>query len=143
MTDILKSLLYYVLMLSAFALMIFTIGCANQASQPIVYTQHKIDAELREKISKEMDTLIRNFKNQLTEDGHPDIVSYMQKVLHNPKSFDHISTRIWKKSYRTHDIAMIRMDYRAENGFGATRKFSMDFQVTRDGALKAIRAPTN
>ena len=30
MTDILKPLLYYVLMLSAFALMIFTIGCSTE-----------------------------------------------------------------------------------------------------------------
>ena len=30
MTDILKPLLYYVLMLSAFALMIFTIGCSRE-----------------------------------------------------------------------------------------------------------------
>ena len=129
------------LLVMLIALVVSLLGCSNQTTQPIVYTQHEIDPEIREKASKEMDTIITNFKSQLTKDGHPDIISYMTKVLHNPKSYHHISTRIWKKSYRTHDIARIRMDYRAENGFGAIRKFSMDFQITRDGTLKAIRTP--
>ena len=44
MTDILKSVLFYVLMLSAFALMIFTIGCSTE--NPLCSTTYCVDGEI-------------------------------------------------------------------------------------------------
>ena len=44
MTDILKSLLYYVLMLAAFALMIFTIGCSTE--NPLCSDNYCVSGEI-------------------------------------------------------------------------------------------------
>ena len=44
MTDILKPLLYYVLMLSAFALMIFTIGCSTE--NPLCSDNYCVEGEI-------------------------------------------------------------------------------------------------
>ena len=44
MTDILKPLLYYVLMLSAFALMIFTFGCNTE--NPLCTDNYCVEGEI-------------------------------------------------------------------------------------------------
>ena len=109
MTTILKSLLYYVLMLSAFALMIFTIGCEDD---PYTEVEKHVIEELRAKMHDPTSLEIVNLTSV-------DLLSYehFRKLPLKTRTL----FLLMKPKDRKDGFKAYTVNYRGANAFGALR----------------------
>lgn len=96
----------YNLAKSAAVLVVFAGGLLYYALQP---KTERVKLDPRE----------RMIQNQFSQwDGsHVQLVKTVKATLHDPKSFEHVSTKYWDRG----DDIKITMVCRAKNGFGALR----------------------
>lgn len=66
--------------------------------------------------------------------SHIQLTKMVKASLHDPGSFEHVSTKFW--DMKTHYV--VRMEYRAKNGFGALRLGWVKAKCDKEGNVTEI-----
>ena len=98
----------------------------------------------REKIQREMNfqANLETFKSEISEDGsHPRVVSTVQEQMHNPDSFQHVSSDYEIVEQDGMPYRKIVMTFRGRNTFNALVLQTCYFLVDADNQITLVGSP--
>ena len=97
--------------------------------------------EETERIQREIANL-ETFKSEISEDGsHPAVVATLKETMHNPDSFQHVSSNyetVEQEGKRYHKIVMT---FRGRNTFNALVLQTCYFLVDGDNQISLVGSP--
>ena len=107
---------------------------SQQAKAKAVRLQRKIDFEAN----------LETFKSEILEDGsHPSVVSTLKEHMHNPDSFQHVSSKYESVDEEGKHYCKIAMVYRGTNAFGALVLQTCFFVLDEDNQISLIGSPND
>ena len=93
------------------------------------------------KIQKQLD-LLATFKSEISEDGsHPRVVSTFKEHMHNPDSFQHVSSEYEDMEKDGKYYYKITMKCRGTNTFGALVLQTHFFLLNEDNQISLVGSP--
>lgn len=110
---------------------------ADEVRNLAAQARHKIKLI---QISKEMET----FKSEISEDGsHPAVVSILKNKMHNPDSFQHISSDYGIVEQDANHYQKVEMTFRATNTYNALVLQTCYFLINADKEISLVGSPDN
>ena len=98
------------------------------------------------KLQREMDfqANLEIFKSEISEDGsHPAVVSTLKEKMHNPDSFQHVSSDYETIEQEGRHYQKIVMTFRARNTFNALVLQTCYFLLDADNQITLVGSPDN
>ena len=110
------------------------ISLSQKAKTKAAKFQRKIDFE----------TNLATFKSNVLEDGsHPSVVSTLKEHMHNPDSFQHVSSNYETIGKEGKHYCRIVMVFRGTNTFGALVLQTCFFVLDEDNQISLIGSPSD
>ena len=110
------------------------IRLAQQAKTKGMRIQKKIDFQAN----------LETFKSEISEDGsHPSIVSTLKEHMHNPDSFQHVSSNYETMEKERKSYYKIVMVFRGTNTFNALVLQTCIFVLNEDNQITLVGSPDN
>ncbi|QDG36556.1 zinc ribbon domain-containing protein [Alteromonas mediterranea] len=98
-------------------------------------------AEAQREAKEQAEEKRKGFHCLSSWDGsHRGVVKYVESILRDPDSFEHVETRITPVNDNVHYLTMT---YRAKNGFGGVNVESVSAEVEHETCKATIQASSN